>query len=775
MDRVGVEPASPSPPDDARFKAIFEEAAIGIALVDMEGRPVASNPALRRMLGYSEDELSRMPFTDFTHPDDVAADWDLFSELVEGRRDSYRMEKRYFRKDGSLLWGRLTASLVRCTAGEPAYAVGMVEDISESKRVEEALGASERRYRALLEQASDAISVADENGNLVEVNPRMCELLGYHEEELLALNVDDLVVAEEGGEPLLSFSELRGGHTFMLERRMRRRDGTLVAVEVGVKMVADGRVLAIVRDVSERKQAEAALRTSEQRYRSLVQTAGGVILCLSPDCRILEFNREAERLHGRSRDELLGESYLELLPAQLRELFADEIRKVLGGAARRGVETVVPAQDGSDRVLLWNLSPLPCGEDLASGVLAIGWDITPRKQAEQALRASEDQRRQSERLEAVGQLAGGIAHDFNNLLLALRGFGELALDQLDRGRHDVRAEIEGMLTAAERAASLTGQLLAYSRRQVLNPEIVDLNAIVADTEKLLRRLIGEDIHIVSSHGPELGSVRADRGQLSQVLLNLALNARDAMPEGGRLTIETARADFDKPTATAGVVIPAGPYLRLTVTDTGSGITPELLPHVFEPFFTTKEPGRGTGLGLSTVYGIVKQSNGYITVDSAPGRGAAFTVYLPRVDKPADPVAPAAANPTPAGGSETILIVEDEPAVREVLRRLLEQQGYNVLTTSNGSEALALHAQHAGTIDLILTDVVMPGMSGFELAQQLTQTGKQPKVLYVSGYSEEAILRHGSLERGAAFLAKTFTTETLKRTVRDLLDSTPQSV
>ena len=775
MDRVGVEPASPSPPDDARFKAIFEEAAIGIALVDMEGRPVASNPALRRMLGYSEDELSRMPFTDFTHPADVAADWDLFSELVEGRRDSYRMEKRYFRKDGSLLWGRLTASLVRCTAGEPAYAVGMVEDISESKRVEEALGASERRYRALLEQASDAISVADENGNLVEVNPRMCELLGYREEELLGLNVGELVVAEECGEPLLSFSELRGGQTFMLERRMRRRDGTLVTVEVGVKMVADGHLLAIVRDVSERKQAEAALRTSEQRYRSLVQTAGGVILCLSPDCRILEFNQEAERLHGRRRDELLGESYLELLPAQLRELFAGEIRKVLGGAARRGVETVVPAQDGSERVLLWNLSPLPCGEDLASGVLAIGWDITPRKQAEQALRASEDQRRQSEKLEAVGQLAGGIAHDFNNLLLALRGFGELALGQLDRGRYDVRAEIEGMLTAAERAASLTGQLLAFSRRQVLNPEIVDLNAIVADTEKLLRRLIGEDINIVSSHGPELGSVRADRGQLSQVLLNLALNARDAMPEGGRLTIETARADFDKTTATAGVVIPAGPYLRLTVTDTGSGITPELLPHVFEPFFTTKEPGRGTGLGLSTVYGIVKQSNGYISVDSAPGRGAAFAVYLPRVDKPADPVAPAAANPTPAGGSETILIVEDEPAVREVLRRLLEQQGYNVLTTSNGSEALALHAQHAGTIDLILTDVVMPGMSGFELAQQLTQTGKQPKVLYVSGYSEEAILRHGSLERGAAFLAKTFTTETLKRTVRDLLDSTPQSV
>jgi len=376
-----------------------------------------------------------------------------------------------------------------------------------------------------------------------------------------------------------------------------------------------------------------------------------------------------------------------------------------------------------------------------------------RKRAEQALRRSEEQLRQAQKMEAVGRLAGGIAHDFNNLLTVITSYGDLLLEDLapDDSRRD---DVDQIRKAAEGAAALTRQLLAFSRQQVLEPKVVDLRAILAGTEKLLRRLIGADVHLATSLAPDLGAVKADPGQLEQIIINLAVNARDAMPGGGRLTIEAAN-----------MVVEARPgrYVMLAVSDTGIGMDEQTKARVFEPFFTTKESGKGTGLGLATVYGIVKQAGGFITVDSEPGRGTTFKVYLPRVD---EPVAPAIARPAPAEprrGTETVLVAEDAPSVRLVTRQVLERYGYTVLEAPTGDIALRLAAKHHGPIHLLLTDVVMPGLSGRQLAGQLSLLRSEMKVLYVSGYAD-------TVEPGAAYLQKPFAPEALARRVRDVLDA-----
>ena len=376
-----------------------------------------------------------------------------------------------------------------------------------------------------------------------------------------------------------------------------------------------------------------------------------------------------------------------------------------------------------------------------------------RKRAEQALRRSEEQLRQAQKMEAVGRLAGGIAHDFNNLLTVITSYGDLLLEDLAPG-DSRRDDVDQIRKAAEGAAALTRQLLAFSRQQVLEPKVVDLRAILAGTEKLLRRLIGADVHLAMPLAPDLGAVKADPGQLEQIIINLAVNARDAMPRGGRLTIEAAN-----------MVVEARPgrYVMLAVSDTGIGMDEQTKARVFEPFFTTKETGKGTGLGLATVYGIVKQAGGFITVDSEPGRGTTFKVYLPRVD---EPVAPAIARPAPAEprrGTETVLVAEDAPSVRLVTRQVLERYGYTVLEAPTGDIALRLAAKHHGPIHLLLTDVVMPGLSGRQLAGQLSLLRSEMKVLYVSGYAD-------TVEPGAAYLQKPFAPEALARRVRDVLDA-----
>jgi PAS domain S-box-containing protein len=400
------------------------------------------------------------------------------------------------------------------------------------------------------------------------------------------------------------------------------------------------------------------------------------------------------------------------------------------------------------------------------GMRGVTIDITKRKRAEEALRVSEEQLRQSQKLEAVGQLAGGIAHDFNNLLTVISGYCDLTLMKM-RPEEPTRANIQEVKKAGERAAGLTRQLLAFSRRQVLQPKVLDLNAIVTDVNKMLRRLIGEDVDLTTVLDPSLGQINADPGQIEQVIINLAVNARDAMPQGGKLIFETANVYLDNEYLRNHTSVRPGNYVMFALSDTGTGMDADTKARIFEPFFTTKGPGKGTGLGLSTVYGIVKQSDGYIWVYSELGQGTTFKVYLPRVDGPrVDTVLePLADLPR---GRETVLVTEDEDPVRRLIKTILESNGYEVLEASCGEDALALYKEHTGPVDLIVTDVVMPKMSGRELAENLKTLSPAIKVLYLSGYTDDAIVRHGLLDQRMSFLQKPFTPDALLHKVREVL-------
>jgi two-component system, cell cycle sensor histidine kinase and response regulator CckA len=514
--------------------------------------------------------------------------------------------------------------------------------------------------------------------------------------------------------------------------------------------------------VIERKRTEAQLRESETRYRLLFEANPQAMWVYDNETlRFLAVNEAAVRRYGYSRPEFLGMTLWDIrLPsehARLQEIMdqpAPGARVVIDVRHRRKDGMVIEVEVAADSI---EFSGRPAS-------LVSVQDVTERKRLEGQLR-------QSQKIEAVGQLAGGIAHDFNNLLTAITGYSELLLEDL--GAQDPRRlDVEEIRKAAWRAASLTQQLLAFSRKQVLQPQIIDLNHVVANAENLLRRLIGEHITLRTSLDPALGATTADPAQLDQVIVNLAVNARDAMPQGGQLLIETRNVDMDAAYAAAHAGVAAGPYVLLAVSDTGVGMDEATKARLFEPFFTTKAPGKGTGLGLSTVYGIVKQTGGFTWVYSEPGKGATFKIYLPRVAAKAHPIGASALPAEIARGTETILLVEDEPALRAVARRALERQGYVILEAPDGEAGLAIAAAHTGPLHLLLTDVVMPGLSGRDMAMRLVTSRPGLRVLYMSGYTDDAIVQHGVLEAGIQFLQKPFTPNALARKVRDVLDSAP---
>ncbi len=395
--------------------------------------------------------------------------------------------------------------------------------------------------------------------------------------------------------------------------------------------------------------------------------------------------------------------------------------------------------------------------------------IIIRNRGEKEMAALQEQLRQSQKMEAIGQLAGGIAHDFNNLLTVISGYSEFSLREL-QGDSDLRENLEEIKKAAQRASDLTRQLLAFSRRQILEVKVLDLNIVLRDLDKMLRRVIGEDIELVTILAENLGRVKTDRGQIEQVIMNLSINAKDAIPTGGKLTIETANVKLDEEYAHSHIAVTPGRYVMLSVSDTGVGMTPEVRDRVFEPFFTTKEMGKGTGLGLSTVYGIVKQSGGNIWVYSEPGRGTTFKIYLPRMDEPLDERVKRMVEKELPRGDETILLVEDDKEVRMLAMRILKTQGYRVLEASHGGDALQVLKEREGSIHLLLTDVVMPEMSGRELANRLIPFHPKMKVLYMSGYTDNAIVHHGVLDKGVNYIQKPFTVDGLARKVREVLDN-----
>ncbi len=521
------------------------------------------------------------------------------------------------------------------------------------------------------------------------------------------------------------------------------------------------RTTALRAEIAERERAQEALRESEACYRELVMNAPHAIFRTTPDGKFLNVNPAFVAMLGReSERELLAlDSIVELYrnPGERTAI----VERLLRRGRLEGLEVDLKRKDGAPLTFRFSSRLLNDAQGRPAYIESIGENITDR-------RVLEEQLRQAQKMEAVGKLAGGVAHDFNNLLNVILGYSTLALERLEPS-DPVRKHIGEISKAADRAAALTRQLLAFSRKQVLEPKVLDLNAIVTEMDKMLRRLIREDIELVSLPAEGLGRVKADPGQVEQILMNLVVNARDAMPHGGNLTIETGNVVLDENYARQHLEVTPGPHVMLAVSDTGHGMAPEIRTRIFEPFFTTKEQGKGTGLGLATVFGIVKQSGGSIWVYSEPGQGTAFKVYFPRFEGDEQPAGLLKKASQILRGSETILLVEDEESLRRLAREFLEASGYRVIEAQNSSDALRISEQHQGPIHLMLTDVVMPGLGGQELAERLAPARPETKVLYISGYTEQAINQHGVLDAGAAFLQKPFTPDDLRRKVREVLE------
>jgi len=520
--------------------------------------------------------------------------------------------------------------------------------------------------------------------------------------------------------------------------------------------------LALHAEEVQRWHAEAALRASEERFRALVDNSSDALLLIDGEARITYLSPSSERHLGWTAQQMVHRSIFDFLHPDDRELVEVRMAETLAKPGTRIVEAVrFHHSDGSWRIME-GVAVNRLADPAVAGIVINARDITERRRLEEQLR-------HAQKMEAIGQLAGGVAHDFNNLLTAILGYCHLMLDEMpeDNPLRDDLLEIEG---AGNRAAALTRQLLAFSRRQMLQPQLVDVNALVKQLEKLLRRLINEDVELVTALAPDLHRVMVDPASVEQILVNLALNARDAMPVGGRLTIETANVELDDTYAVTHVAMQPGPYVMLAVSDTGHGMDASTRARIFEPFFTTKEQGRGSGLGLATVYGIVKQSGGYIWVYSEPGHGTVFKAYLPpaMAASGAQGVTDGGAEPI---GWETVLLVEDEDAVRVLAREVLRRHRYVVLEAHHGVEALSVAENHPHDIHLLVTDVVMPQMSGRELAERLSAVRPSMKRLFMSGYSDHELV-HDQVTRGFAFLQKPFTPDVFVRKVRKILDSEP---
>lgn len=626
----------------------------------------------------------------------------------------------------------------------------------------------EELFQLITENVADMIAVVDMDGNRLYNSPSYHKVLGYSMEELKNSSSFDQIHPDDRNRVRDAAEEARrAGVGRPMEYRMRHKDGSWRVLESTASVIRSPsgeaeRLVIVNRDVTERREAAESLRLSESGFRSMIEDAPYGIYRASTDGKLLRANPALQRMLGYEKlDELLAAR----LPVDIFKNPSEfnGLKELLENANEfRDVELELKRRDGAPLTVRCTgrkvrdvYQSLPCFDVFAE-------DVTERRVLERQLRMAG-------KMEAVGRLSGGIAHDFNNLLGVIIGYSQVLKRKLasEAALLECAEEIE---KAGQRAASLTRQLLAFSRQQILTPSILNLNSLVQDMAKMLPRLLGEDIAVSSSLSPDLGVVRADQSQIEQVIMNLAVNARDAMPDGGTLRIETRNVELDQAYAWQHAGAKPGQYVMLAVIDTGTGIDPDTLAHIFEPFFTTKEVGKGTGLGLATVYGVVKQSGGYVWVESKRGQGASFQIFLPRVAEPAAEDSGTTPLDEALGGSETILLVEDSDPLRRLTQSFLVSHGFRVLAARDGEEAIQLETQHSGKIDLLLTDVVMPGMNGKVLAEKMLPRQPGMCLLYISGYTDSFVARRGVLEEGTVLLHKPFTEEVLIKKVREVLDA-----
>jgi len=771
--------ASPEPPEkdhqvshrtlegwQAGLQSSFDQAAIGMAFVGLDGHWLRINSALRQIVGYSEKDLLATNFQSITHPDDLAADLNYVRQMLRREIRSYQMEKRYFHKKGHALWVLLSVTLVCDADNNPLFFFSQVQDITERKRAEEALREIDERFQAFLNNSPSPIFIKDTEGRYVIVNRRFETALRVRQEDIRGkTDAEVFAPGQAAAFRAHDLQVLRAGASMEFEEVAQHEDGPHTSIVCKFPLLdAEGTVYAtggIATDITQRKLMEEALRRSEARYRELLDnTAYGIYHC-APDGQLLEANPALASMLGySSKEELLT---LNLAKDIYRnpEDCARLIQLSRQSGRLREAEAVWRRKDGKPITVRINGRTLRDDRGELLGTEGIVENLTEWRELER-------QFRQAQKMEAVGRLAGGIAHDFNNLLTVISGHTEI-LSSLIEPDERPRRSVEQIGKAAGRAASLTRQLLAFSRMQILQPKVLDLNVVVAELSKMLPSLIGEDIGLIFAPEPKLGRVKADPGQIEQVIMNLAVNARDAMPQGGKLVIQTKNFVMDADYARTHPPAIPGQYAMLTVSDTGHGMDAETQSRIFEPFFTTKEQGKGTGLGLATVYGIVKQSGGFIWVYSEPGQGTRFEIYLPRVDEPIALAEPGNHGLANLAGSETLLLVEDQEDLRDLVGGFLRENGYTVLEARDGIEGLEVAEQHHGQIQLLVTDVVMPRMGGWELAERLVSLRPGLKVLYLSGYSEYSVAHHAAKYRPGTLLEKPFLMNMLAQKVREILE------
>ena len=857
-----------------------------VIVLDLDGHIMSFNRACEELSGYTFEEVrDQLLWEILLPPDEVGLVRERLRRVAAGE-GSVRGENHWLTRVGAprrIVWSNV---LLRGSTEATARVVASGIDVTDLRGASEQLQESEDRYRAVVEQASEGITLTDPQWRFLDANPCACEMFGYRREELVRMSVRDIGVPEDLSTHALHDRELRQRRTILTERPMRRKDGTIFTAEISARGLPDGSVVSVVRDITERRRIERALRQSEERFRRVFESdMMGMVFGMLGD-GVAEANDYFLRLVGYTRNDLLAgrlranllmppesaplteeavrqahatgisqpfetefirkdgtrvpvltgaafigeahdfavgfaldltelrraeqrlaesERYLERAQelahvgtwdvdlATMTATFSDEMLRICGRPADRPMVTFaeftaslhpddrpeveraiqraarnpgehkfehrVVRPDGSVRMVEATIETIADDSGASRRLIGSVQDITERRFLELQLH-------EAQKLESIGRLAGGVAHDFNNLLTVILGFTETLLDGLPAG-DERRATAEQIRTAGRRAAGLTQQLLAFGRRQVFRMQAFDLNAVLAEMRDILQRLVGEQIEIAISPGARRSLVKADRGQIEQVVLNLALNARDAMPAGGRLDIVTA----DPAPVAAEEAGAAGRWLQLAVSDTGTGMSPEVQAHIFEPFFTTKEVGQGTGLGLATVYGIVSQTGGHIEVNSAPGEGTTFRVFLPCAAEEAgrEEAAPAPA-PSEPHGEETVLLVEDEGAVRGLVAEVLRRRGYRVIEAAEGDEAIDTAHGHAGVIHLLVTDLAMPGMNGRELARFLTHERPGLRVVFISGYSDQRVEPRGGQGVPEAFLQKPFTPVALARLVRQVLEA-----
>jgi len=761
---------------EERYHGLFRDAAIGIFHSTFEGRFLDVNPALAKLLGYASPEEVVMSITsiaDQVYADPVQRDAVRASALEAG--GLVTTENRYRRKDGTLWDGRMHVRIVEDLQGKPSHFEGFVEDITEHKKAEALLAESQKKVHEA--QALTHIGVWDWNAETDTVvwTEELYRIAGLDPKSAApTFQEHSTLYAAESWQRLRNGVEkaMETGESYECELELIRSDGSTRFVNAfgGAKYDTHGQVSGIfgtVQDITERKRSEMAIVESEQKFAKAFRSSpGAVSLTALDDGRYLDVNEEFLRTTGFARDEVIGRTTADLNVWPTQEARQHFIEALAATGRLMALECAFRMRSGEIRQCqisseVMDLNGTKC-------CLNFMLDITERKRAEAENAKLEAQLQQAHKMESVGRLAGGVAHDFNNMLGVILGHTELAMEQVAPSE-PLRGDLEQIMSAAERSANLTRQLLAFARKQTIAPKVLDLNATVESMLKMLRQLIGEDIALVWLPGAGLSPVKVDPSQVDQILANLCVNARDAIGGVGKLTIETANCTFDDDNCATHAEVVPGEYVKLAVTDDGCGMDKASQERLFEPFFTTKELGKGTGLGLATVYGIVKQNNGFIKVTSEPGKGTTFEIYLRRYvaakvgpaqsESPTEPV---------ARGHETILVVEDEPAILDMTKKMLERLGYTVLTASTPGEAIRLASAYAGVIHLLMTDVVMPEMNGRDLAKHLLTSFPSLKRLFMSGYTADIIAHQGVLDEGVHFIQKPFSKKDLAVGVSEAL-------